>query len=82
MAFVVPTQDMIVRPGQHVSVDGRVYHPYIAHWEDEWRVSILAMQRRTCLPRRTYAEPSIVVQSDQIAGNTHGYILKGATCDG
>lgn len=39
MSFVVPTKDMVVRPGQHVSVDGRVYHPYIAHWKDDWQVS-------------------------------------------
>ncbi|KAK2739974.1 hypothetical protein FQN57_006293 [Myotisia sp. PD_48] len=32
--YVTPTADMLVRPGQHVSVDGRVYHHYLAHWKD------------------------------------------------
>jgi len=39
IVFVSPTQDMVVRPGQHVSVDGRVYHPYIASWQAQWEVS-------------------------------------------
>lgn len=37
--FVVPSQDMAVRPGQHVSIEGRVYHPYLAQWQKHWDVS-------------------------------------------
>ncbi|KAG5293948.1 ESCRT-I component [Histoplasma capsulatum G186AR] len=32
--YVTPTQDMLVRPGQHVSGEGRVYHHYLAHWSE------------------------------------------------
>lgn len=39
MIYVTPTQDMLVKPGQHVSVDGRVYHPYLAQWGKYWDVS-------------------------------------------
>jgi ESCRT-I complex subunit TSG101 len=30
---------MLVRPGQHVSGDGRIYHPYLAQWGKYWDVS-------------------------------------------
>ena len=35
VAFVTPTRDMFVRPGQHVSAEGRVYHPYLANWRSD-----------------------------------------------
>ncbi|KAL9100324.1 MAG: hypothetical protein Q9163_004287 [Psora crenata] len=31
-SFVTPTKGMAIRPGQHVSADGRIYHPYLAGW--------------------------------------------------
>ncbi|KAF3491051.1 uncharacterized protein GIQ15_00568 [Arthroderma uncinatum] len=34
MVYVTPTPDMLVRPGQHVSSDGRIYHHYLAHWAE------------------------------------------------
>ncbi|EEQ90870.1 ESCRT-I component [Blastomyces dermatitidis ER-3] len=36
MVYVTPTPDMLVRPGQHVSGEGRVYHHYLAHWSEAW----------------------------------------------
>lgn len=39
MVYVTPTQGMTVRPGQHVSGEGRVYHPYLAGWREFWDVS-------------------------------------------
>lgn len=33
MVYIVPGADMLVRPGQHVGVDGRVYHPYLRGWQ-------------------------------------------------
>lgn len=27
---------MLVRPGQHVGVDGRIYHPYLRDWVNTW----------------------------------------------
>ncbi|KAH7402934.1 UEV domain-containing protein [Pyrenochaeta sp. MPI-SDFR-AT-0127] len=41
IVYVTPSQDMIVRPGQHVSGDGRVYHPYLAQWGKYWDKSTL-----------------------------------------
>ncbi|KAF2816951.1 UEV-domain-containing protein [Mytilinidion resinicola] len=41
MVYVVPSQDMLVRPGQHVSGDGRVYHPYLAQWGKYWDKSTI-----------------------------------------
>lgn len=41
MVYVIPSQDMLVRPGQHVSGDGRVYHPYLARWGEFWDKSTL-----------------------------------------
>ncbi|KAF3010061.1 hypothetical protein E8E13_011556 [Curvularia kusanoi] len=41
IVFVKPDKDMIVRPGQHVSGDGRVYHPYLAQWAKYWDKSTL-----------------------------------------
>jgi hypothetical protein len=39
MVYVVPLQGMMIRPGQHISGEGRVYHPYLANWEKLWDVS-------------------------------------------
>ena len=39
MVYVTPTQDMVVRAGQHVTLEGRVYHHYLAHWMEAWDVS-------------------------------------------
>ncbi|KAF2669792.1 UEV-domain-containing protein, partial [Microthyrium microscopicum] len=41
IAYVVPAQDMAIRPGQHVAGDGRVYHPYLAQWGRYWDKSSL-----------------------------------------
>ncbi|EME88382.1 uncharacterized protein MYCFIDRAFT_25096 [Pseudocercospora fijiensis CIRAD86] len=35
-AYVVPGKEMVVRPGQHVGVDGRIYHPYLRDWGRIW----------------------------------------------
>ncbi|OJJ36455.1 hypothetical protein ASPWEDRAFT_49947 [Aspergillus wentii DTO 134E9] len=36
IVYVTPTQDMAVRVGQHVTLEGRVYHHYLAHWAEAW----------------------------------------------
>ncbi|KAF2621137.1 UEV-domain-containing protein [Macroventuria anomochaeta] len=41
MVYIKPDKDMLVRPGQHVSGDGRVYHPYLAQWAKYWGKSTL-----------------------------------------
>ncbi|KAJ5377150.1 uncharacterized protein N7496_004559 [Penicillium cataractarum] len=40
--YVTPTQDMAVRVGQHVTLEGRVYHHYLAHWAEAWDRSTIA----------------------------------------
>ncbi|KAF1833396.1 UEV-domain-containing protein [Decorospora gaudefroyi] len=41
MVYVTPSQDMVLRPGQHVNTDGRVFHPYLAQWGKYWDKSSL-----------------------------------------
>ncbi|KAL4915837.1 UEV domain-containing protein [Aspergillus aurantiobrunneus] len=41
IVYVKPTQDMAVRAGQHVTLEGRVYHHYLAHWAGAWERSTL-----------------------------------------
>ncbi|KAI4624403.1 hypothetical protein J4E83_004077 [Alternaria metachromatica] len=41
IVYVTPAQDMVLRPGQHVSTDGRIYHPYLAQWAKYWDKSTL-----------------------------------------
>lgn len=37
--YVTPTDDIVIRPGQHVSgQDGKIYHPYLAKWREAWDV--------------------------------------------
>ncbi|KAI9036945.1 putative endosomal sorting complex protein TSG101 [Aspergillus affinis] len=38
IVYVTPTKDMAVRVGQHVTLEGRVYHHYLAHWAGAWEV--------------------------------------------
>lgn len=39
--FVAPAAGSVVRPGNHVSVDRRCYHPYLAYWSSDVRRSTL-----------------------------------------
>ncbi|OKL63266.1 hypothetical protein UA08_01686 [Talaromyces atroroseus] len=44
IVYVSPTPDMLVRSGQHVTLEGRVYHHYLAHWHEAWdRSSIVEL---------------------------------------
>lgn len=45
LVYVTPTTEMAIRPGQHVSVEGMVYHPYLANWSSHWDVSWHTNQR-------------------------------------
>ncbi|KXG46612.1 Steadiness box [Penicillium griseofulvum] len=42
IAYVTPTQEMTVRVGQHVTLEGQVYHHYLAHWAEAWERSTIA----------------------------------------
>ena len=35
LIFVTPTNGMVIRPGQYISGEGRVYHPYLASWRED-----------------------------------------------
>ncbi|KAJ8123747.1 hypothetical protein ONZ43_g368 [Nemania bipapillata] len=39
LGYVTPTDTMMVRPGQHVDPQGRIYHPYLVRWAEFWDVS-------------------------------------------
>jgi hypothetical protein len=47
IVYIDPSEDMVVRPGQHVSGDGRVYHPYLAQWGQYWDVCMQCAGQRT-----------------------------------
>lgn len=47
MVYVTPTEGMIVRPGQHVGGEGKVYHHFLAHWREAWDVSTPQKSRGT-----------------------------------
>ncbi|KAK5114099.1 hypothetical protein LTR62_002668 [Meristemomyces frigidus] len=42
ITYVTPGRDMLVRPGQHVGVDGRIYHSYLRDWQRMWDRASLA----------------------------------------
>ena len=39
LVYVTPVEGMVVRAGQHVDPQGKVYHPYLMRWPDYWDVS-------------------------------------------
>ncbi|KAI1079776.1 UEV domain-containing protein [Whalleya microplaca] len=41
LGYVTPTENMVVRPGQHVDPQGRIYHPYLVGWAEFWDKSSL-----------------------------------------
>ncbi|KAI1098761.1 UEV-domain-containing protein [Jackrogersella minutella] len=41
LGYVTPTENMMVRPGQHVDPQGRIYHPYLVGWTEFWDKSSL-----------------------------------------
>lgn len=41
LVYVTPTENMTVRPGQHVDPQGQVYHPYLVGWSTFWDVCCL-----------------------------------------
>ncbi|KAK8154553.1 ESCRT-I component [Phyllosticta citrichinensis] len=62
LVYVTPNQDMLVRPGQHVSSDGRVYHPYLSGWSQHWDKSSIA-DFLTVLRGVFAKEPPVVAKS-------------------
>lgn len=46
MVFVVPSSGMGVRTSNHVDIDRRCYHPYLAYWTNDPERSVLVMAIR------------------------------------
>ncbi|CZR53033.1 related to component of actin cortical patches LAS17 [Phialocephala subalpina] len=36
LVYATPTEGMMVRPGQHVDPQGKIYHPYLVGWAEFW----------------------------------------------
>lgn len=49
MVLVTPTKSMAIRPGQYISGEGRVYHPYLAGWKEDVSEFFTAMLKRRIL---------------------------------
>ncbi|KAL9580296.1 MAG: hypothetical protein Q9212_004581 [Teloschistes hypoglaucus] len=61
--FVTPTKNMAVRAGQYVSVEGRVYHPYLAGWrEDRSNLAALLSVLQEVFSR----EPPVISRQEQL----------------
>ena len=43
IVYVTPSQDMLIRPGQHVYNNGRIFHPYLAQWAKYWDVGVFSL---------------------------------------
>jgi len=37
-AFVRPTKNMLIHPGNYVDTNGKCYHPYLSYWRDNVQV--------------------------------------------
>ncbi|KAI4235875.1 MAG: hypothetical protein L6R40_006339 [Gallowayella cf. fulva] len=59
--FVTPTKTMAVRAGQYVSVEGRVYHPYLAAWRDD---DIFAREPPVISRQEHSQQPPVVPQQN------------------
>ncbi|RDL39128.1 UBC-like protein [Venustampulla echinocandica] len=66
MVYVTPTEGMMVRPGQHVDPQGKVYHPYLVGWAEFWdKSNILDF---LAILRDIFAkEPPVVARQQQNA---------------
>ncbi|KAI1145155.1 UEV domain-containing protein [Nemania diffusa] len=64
LGYVTPTETMMVRPGQHVDPQGRVYHPYLVRWAEFWdKSSILDF---LAILRDIFAKEPPVVSRQQL----------------
>lgn len=66
--FVVPGPGMSIRTSNHVDIDRRCYHPYLAYWTDDSRKSVLIMAIR-CLQDVFSREPPLYTALPEIGNN-------------
>ncbi|KAK0867857.1 Suppressor protein stp22 of temperature-sensitive alpha-factor receptor and arginine permease [Friedmanniomyces endolithicus] len=64
IVYITPGRDMLVRPGQHVAVDGRVYHPYLRDWQQAWDRASMA-QLLDYLQQVFAKEPPVISKAQQ-----------------
>ncbi|KLU83696.1 ESCRT-I component [Magnaporthiopsis poae ATCC 64411] len=64
LVYVTPTENMVVRPGQHVDPQGQVYHPYLVGWAGFWDKS--AILDFLAILRDVFAkEPPVIAKQQQ-----------------
>ncbi|EGP91767.1 uncharacterized protein MYCGRDRAFT_98897 [Zymoseptoria tritici IPO323] len=64
IVYVEPGKEMLIRPGQHVGVDGRVYHPYLRDWRGMWDRA--GLQEFLELLQQVFAkEPPVISRAQQ-----------------
>ncbi|RFU27251.1 hypothetical protein B7463_g9074, partial [Scytalidium lignicola] len=65
MVYVKPTEGMMVRAGQHVDPQGKIYHPYLVRWPEMWnKSSILDL---LAILRDVFAkEPPVIAKQQQV----------------
>lgn len=67
------SNELVVRPGQHVAHDGRIYHPYLRDWNSYERSSIVEFLR---IAQQIFAkEPPIVSRQPNSASSRSPAIL-------
>lgn len=75
IVYVTPTQEMAVRVGQHVTLEGQVYHHYLAHWAEAWDVSACEIW----VGRRPLTITFTEIHHRRPSFYSSGYICQGAT---
>lgn len=56
---------MVIRPGQYISAEGRVYHPYLAGWKPD--VSDVTLRKK--VSKRSFRGKIIIKLSMSLPGN-------------
>ncbi|KAJ2916041.1 hypothetical protein MD484_g4373, partial [Candolleomyces efflorescens] len=77
IAYVVPTNDMLVRPGRLIDPSGRCSHDYLQHWERKDEVRVCSAPRS---PVSDSHFPPQGLQSRRSVRDPPGSLLQGATC--
>ncbi|SZF02708.1 unnamed protein product [Blumeria hordei] len=36
IVYVTSAENLMIRPGQHVDLQGKIYHPYLVRWAENW----------------------------------------------
>ncbi|KAI8805936.1 UEV domain-containing protein [Cladochytrium replicatum] len=68
MAFVKPTAQMMIRPGKHVDMSGRIYHPFLFYWTTRPEVTLADFFR--VMQEIFSAEPPVFERSQAAAAQS------------